>query len=76
MRTINVKEIGSELIDLLNDDDTVDEDIGIIDHEGNVLGVVIPKDAYEFFLRKVEEAEDEMDLKTAEEFNASNERNT
>jgi len=53
----------------------VDEDIGILAKDGNPIAVIIKKDAYDFFIRKVEEEEDRQDLKTVEEFHKSGEKN-
>lgn len=74
MRTINKAEIGEKLTLLLDEKHPVDEDIGILDEKGMVSGVVITKDAYEFFLRKVEEEEDRVDHETVEEFHRSGEK--
>jgi hypothetical protein len=46
---------------LKNPDPLEGSDIVIEDEQGNVIGAIIQPDAYEFFLRKVEEREDELD---------------
>lgn len=74
MRTIEIGKIGLELIELLNERDPVEEDIGILDENGNLIGVIITKDAYDFFIRKVEEEEDRQDLETVNEFHNSGEK--
>ena len=74
MREIDKSKIGKELITLINEEDPIDEDITILDGNGEILAAVITKDAYEFFLRKVEEAEDEMDNATVNEFHNSGEK--
>ena len=74
MRTINISDIGDSLIELLNEADPVDEDIGIVDDNGSLKGIVITKDAYEFFLRKVEEEEDLADHETVRDFQESGEK--
>jgi hypothetical protein len=74
MRTIEIGKIGLELIELLNERDPVEEDIGILDENGNLIGVIITKDAYDFFIRKVEEEEDRHDLETVNEFHNSGEK--
>jgi len=71
MRTINKSDIGENRVFLLDEEHPIDEDIGILDEKGIVSGVVITKDSYDFFLRKVEEEEDKIDNKTVEEFNKS-----
>jgi len=74
MREVKRSEIGEKLIQLLAEEHPVEEDIGILDDDGNLLGVVISSQAYDFFLRKVEEAEDEMDDDSAEHFRGSGEK--
>lgn len=74
MREIDKSKIGKELIALINEEDPIDEDITILDGNGEILAAVITKDAYEFFLRKVEEAEDEIDNETVNEFHNSGEK--
>ena len=73
MRTIEIGEVGDNLRNLINEQDPVDEDIGILGAKGKLLGVVLTKDAYEFFLRKVEE-EDRQDLNTVKDFHESREQ--
>lgn len=74
MRTINKSDIGRKLAILLDEEHPIDEDIGILDEKGMVSGVVITRDAYAFFLRKVEEEEDRVDNETIEEFHRSGEK--
>lgn len=74
MRTINLDDVGHGLIDLIDEVDPADEDIGIFDKQGNLRGVVLTKDAYEFFLRKAEEEEDRIDMDTVNEFLRSGEK--
>ena len=74
MRTIDIGEVGGKFRDLINERDPIDEDIGILGTDGELLGVVLTKDAYEFFLRKVEEEEDRQDLRTVKDFHESEER--
>jgi len=74
MRTINKNDVGEKLTLLLDEKQPIDEDIGIIDEKGMVSGVVITKDAYEFFLKKSEEEEDKIDNETVEEFHKSGEK--
>lgn len=75
MRTIDIEKIGSELLALINEIDPIEEDIGIVGKDGGVIAVVIKKDAYEFFLEKVEEEEDRQDIQTVREFHESGEKN-
>lgn len=74
MREIDKSKIGKELRTLIDEENPIDEDITILDGSGEVLAAVITKDAYEFFLSKVEEAEDEMDHATVNEFHSSGEK--
>lgn len=74
MRTIRSHKIGKELLDLINEEDPIDDDIGIEDENGRILGVLIPEKAYQFFLDKVEEEEDRIDIETINEFRASGEK--
>lgn len=74
MRKIDQSKIGKELAVLIDEKDPIDEDITILDGNGEILAAVITKDAYQFFLRKVEEAEDEMDSETINEFHNSGEK--
>jgi len=75
MRRINKTEIGNKLITLMDEDNPIDEDIKIIDESGSIAGVVISDKAYQFFLEKIEEAEDVIDSKTVEDFHKSGEMN-
>ncbi|TMO42598.1 hypothetical protein CWC05_10110 [Pseudoalteromonas ruthenica] len=73
MREVCVDSVGTQLRDMLENPDPVDEDIFINSGEGDVLGVVISEKAYNFFLEKVEEEEDRIDRETAEEFHRTKE---
>lgn len=75
MRTINIEKIGKELTNLINEKDPVDDDIGVISQNGDLVGVLISPQAYEFFLEKVEEEEDRLDRETVAEFHRSGEKN-
>jgi hypothetical protein len=74
VRKIKVSEVGRELVRLIEEKDPDEEDIGVLDEDDNVLGVFISEPAYRFFLKKVEEAEDLLDLQIAAEFEDSGER--
>ena len=75
MRTVNKKEIGQKLAVLLDEENPIDEDIGILDEFGKISAAVITKAAYEFFLAQVEAAEDRVDLAAVREFHESGEKN-
>ncbi|MEY4579162.1 MAG: hypothetical protein RL701_3865 [Pseudomonadota bacterium] len=68
MRQIRIDAIGQQLVDLLREKTPADEDIGIVDANGTLIGAVITPAAYKFFLQKVEEAEDLADQQSVEEF--------
>ncbi|GLS26606.1 hypothetical protein [Marinibactrum halimedae] len=74
MREIKIEDVGNTLQELLLEKDPIDEDVGIFDGSGEIVGVVIPKKAYDFFLKKVEEEEDRIDSQSVEEFNNSGEK--
>lgn len=74
MRKINKNDVGEKLKVLLDESHPLEEDIGIFDEKGEISGVVITKEAYGFFLRKVEEEEDRIDNETVEEFHKSGEK--
>jgi hypothetical protein len=71
MREINKSQIGKELMNLISEEFPIDEDIGVLDENGEIIAAVITKDAYHFFLKKVGEAEDEIDNATVHEFHKS-----
>jgi len=75
MRTVKLEAVGKELAELISESNPVDEDIGILDKEGNVLGVVITGEAYNFFLEKIEEEEDRIDIETVKDFHQSEGKN-
>ncbi len=74
MREIGEKNIGEKLQILLEEKHPLEEDIGILNEKGELLGVVITKEAYNFFLKKVEEEEDRIDHETIEAFHKSGEK--
>lgn len=74
MRTISIDKIGKELTDLINEKDPIEDDIGVISQNGDLVGVLISPQAYEFFLGKVEEEEDRLDRETVAEFHKSGEK--
>ncbi|MCF6336839.1 MAG: hypothetical protein L3J84_02650 [Gammaproteobacteria bacterium] len=74
MRKINKNDIGKKLKILLDEENPIEEDIGIFSDNGNLSGIVITKEAYSFFLKKVEEEEDRVDRETVNEFHESGEK--
>jgi len=59
---IKASELPDELLSLIeNPDPLVGEDILIENDDGNLIGVILQPKAYEFFVGKVEEKEDELD---------------
>ncbi len=75
MRKVYKNDIGEKLQGLLEERHPLEEDIGIFNEKGELSGVVITKEAYDFFLRKAEEEEDRIDNETIEEFHRSGEKN-
>jgi len=75
MRSINQVDISKKLLSLINEEDPIDEDIVILDNDGAIKSAVITKDAYDFFLKKIEEEEDRVDAEAVSEFNISGEKN-
>lgn len=73
MRTIDITKIGRDLSDLLDQKDPTEEDIGIVDGNGNIVGIIISKDTYDFFLKMIEKEEDRQDRQTVKEFHDSGE---
>ena len=74
MRTIDIEKVGVELTELILEKNPIDEDVGILSESGEVVSVLISKDAYDFFLKKVEEEEDAQDLQTLKDFRDSGEK--
>ncbi len=64
MRLIEANEVSEKLKTMLLEE-YPEEDIGIKDFDGNILGVIIPENIYKFLLEKIEEAEDEIDIQKA-----------
>ena len=63
-------EIPQELLKkILNPDPLEGEDIIIENDKGDILGVIIQPKAYEYFLKKISESEDENDSQDYEKYN-------
>ncbi len=73
MRTIELKKINGELTEMILEKEPLEEDIGIVDSEGKLLGVIIPEYLYRFLEEKVEEAEDEIDIQFVKEYRKTEE---
>lgn len=54
-----------------NPDPLEGEDILIESQDGELIGVIIQPEAYEFLLKKIEEKEDEIDSKLDEKYDES-----
>ncbi|HHZ20560.1 MAG TPA: hypothetical protein GX391_08660 [Firmicutes bacterium] len=63
-----MNDIGGKLLNLVLEENPVSEDIGIIDENGELIAVIIPKYLYDFLQEKVEETEDILDREAVEEF--------
>lgn len=69
MLKISLKSLPTTVVQaILHPDPLSGEDIQIEDDDGNLLAAIIPANAYQFFLQKVEEREDEIDSKVAEDY--------
>jgi hypothetical protein len=71
MRTIARRDVGKALQALLGEAEPLESDIGIVDDDGRLLGIVIGVPAYNFLLRKTSEEEDRIDRQTFDAFRAS-----
>ena len=64
---INEKDLPPDLVKSIKNPDPLEgEDIVIQDSAGNTIGVIIQPKAYDFFVKKVKEKEDEIDSKPSE----------
>ena len=72
MKKFKSKNLPSDLVEAIKNPDPIEgEDIFIKDEKGTTLGIIIQPKAYEFFIRKIEEAENEIDSKTEEKYDAN-----
>ncbi len=58
MRRIELNKLPQNIIQLIFEKNPLSEDIGIYDEHGELASVIITPQAYEYFLREVEEKED------------------
>ena len=59
---IKANNLPDDLLNLIQNPDSLEgEDILIENDEGTLIGVILQPKAYEFFIKKVEEKEDELD---------------
>ena len=66
---INEKDLPPSLVKSIKNPDPLEgEDIVIQDRAGNTIGVIIQPKAYDFFLRKIKEKENELDSKPSENY--------
>jgi hypothetical protein len=66
---IKANSIPADLLEKIKNPDPLEgEDILIEDSNGDLLGAILQPKAYEFFLKKVEEREDELDSALVESF--------
>ncbi len=62
----------ADVLRKINNPDPIDgDDILIESEKGELVGVIIPPKAYEFFLKKIEEKEDEIDGTLDEKYDSS-----
>lgn len=70
MREIDKTKVGAALVELLDEEEPFERDIGIL-NGGVLVGVVISPGAYRFFLEKVELEQDIIDKRIIEELRNS-----
>lgn len=59
---INSNSIPGNLLEKIKNPDPIEgEDILIVNDDGSLVGAILQPKAYEFFLKKIEEKEDELD---------------
>ena len=69
---IKSNKLPTDLVNLIQNPDPLEgEDILIENDEGTVIGVILQPKAYEFFIKKVEEKEDESDRDNNETYDRS-----
>lgn len=73
MRRIELNSLPKEAIALIKEKNPLSEDIGIFNESGDISAVIITLEAYEYFLRKIEEDEDKQDTETLKNFDSSKE---
>lgn len=72
MKKFKSKNLPSDLVEAIKNPDPIEgEDLFIEDEKGTTLGIIIQPKAYEFFIKKIEEAENEIDSKTVEKYDAN-----
>ena len=68
---VKASTLPENLLNLIRNPDPLEgEDIQIENEDGSLLGVIIQPKAYDFFLKKVEEREDEIDSATSEPYSS------
>jgi hypothetical protein len=66
---IKSSTVSPDLLEKIKNPDLLEgEDILIEDDDGYLLGVIIQPQAYEFFLKKIEERENELDASLSEPY--------
>ena len=66
---IQSKMLPKELLNCIYNPDPLEgEDIVIEDEKGNTIGVIIQPNAYEYFIKKVREREEEIDSAVSEDY--------
>jgi hypothetical protein len=69
---IKESSLPADVLELIKNPDPLEgEDILIENSNGELVGVIIQPKAYEFFLRKIEERENELDSALDEQYNSS-----
>ncbi|OZG71056.1 hypothetical protein BTA51_23430 [Hahella sp. CCB-MM4] len=69
---IKESSLPADVLEKIKNPDPIEgEDILIENESGELVGVIIQPKAYEFFLKKIEEKEDEMDGALDEKYDSS-----
>lgn len=66
--TVPIEEVGEQLRQWLGGEHPPMNDIGILRQDGSLAGVIISKEYYDFFLKKIEEEDDRLDLIASDEY--------
>ncbi len=67
MKKFKLNDLPSELVEMIIKPDLLEgEDIVIEDEKSNICAAIIQPEAFRFFLKKIEEREDEIDFRERE----------
>ena len=74
MQEISENDVDDKILSVIDDAFSFEDDVGVISSDGKLKAAIISPEAYQFFLRKLEEEEDRLDSETVEEFRKSGEK--